>query len=84
MAGLSSAVLLQAVSLVGLAPSLQAGFLSAPCVLILGPRLKGQRLPRRTSYSGDGKVECTSTFQAPACVISVNNLFAKASHVAKP
>ena len=89
LAGLSDAVLLEAAGLAGLAPSLQGGFLSAPCGLVLGLWLKGQRLPRRTSYRGDGrdlrgKLKCTSTLQAPTCVLSINSPFAKESHVTEP
>lgn len=89
LAGLSDAVLLEAAGLAGLAPSLQGGFLSAPCGLILGLWLKGQRLPRRTSYRGDGrglrgKLKCTRTLQAPPCVLSISSPFAKESHVTEP
>lgn len=55
-AGLRSAVLLRAASLAGLAPSLQGGFLSSLPVQRLGPLLKGEQLPRRTSYSNDAEV----------------------------
>lgn len=74
--------------LAGWVPAQQVRSLSAPCVFILGPVLKGQQLSKRCSYSGygrdtRGKVKSISTFQTPACVISVNSPFAKASRVAK-
>lgn len=55
LAGLSNAVLLQAASLPGPAPSLQVVCVSVPRVLVLGPPRKGQQLPRRRSYSVDGR-----------------------------
>ena len=32
----------------------------------------------------EGKLNCTSTFQAPNCITSANVLLAKASHMTKP
>ena len=45
LAGLNNALLLETAGLAGLAPSLQDGFLSAPCGLILGPCWRGSGHP---------------------------------------